>query len=147
MEVILLKNINTLGKEGDTVKVKDGYARNFLFPRKLAALSTPETLKLLESRKKKLKLIEEKQRKVAQDLAERIAKLSVTITVESGIDDMLFGSVTTEQIQNALQEQGVDVDKKNLVIKESIKKLGIYEVEIKVYHDIKTKLKVWVVKK
>ena len=147
MEVILLRNVNALGKEGDSVKVKDGYARNFLFPKKLAAPSTPQTLKLLESRKKKLKLIEEKQRKIAQELADKIAKLSITITVESGIEDMLFGSVTTEQIQNALREQDIDVDKKNVVIKEPIKKLGIYEAEIKVHPDIKTKLKVWVVKK
>lgn len=147
MEIILLQDIRTLGKEGDTVKVKDGYARNFLLPKKLAMPCTAGAMKVLEAKRKKVVQAEEKKKKTAQELARAISKLSLTIPMESGADDALFGSVTAEAISRALAQEDVHVDKKNITVKEPIGKLGIYNAEIKLHPEIKETLRIWVVKK
>lgn len=147
MEVILLQDIKNLGKEGDTVKAKDGYARNYLIPRKLAAPYTPGTVKILETKKKKASLEREKEKKTAKALAEKLSQISLTIPVESGMEDKLFGSVTPETIFHALREEDIHVDKKSIFIKEPIKKLGIYNIEVRLYPELNSALRVWVVKK
>ncbi len=147
MKIILLKSVKSLGKEGDTVKVKDGYARNYLIPRKLAVPYAKGAIKLLEAKQKKTALEQEKKKKAAQVLAETISRLSLTIPMESGVKDTLFGSVTPETIFHALQQEGIHVDKKSITIKEPIGKLGIYSVEVTVHPDVKENLRIWVVKK
>ncbi|MFC1576362.1 50S ribosomal protein L9 [Candidatus Omnitrophota bacterium] len=147
MEVILLKDVKSLGKEGDTVKVKDGYARNYLVPKKIAMPYAPGAVKVLEAKRKKAARDAEKTKKTAAKLAETIAGLSLTISMESGVDDMLFGSVTSELISTTLKSEGVEIDKKNISIKEPIKKLGIYSAEVKLHPEIKQDLRIWVVKK
>lgn len=147
MEIILLKDIENLGKEGDTVKVKDGFARNYLIPRKLAAPYTAGSVKLIESRKKRAALKLEKEKKGAEDLAKKISQISLTIPVESGVSDTLFGSITTETIFHALQQENIQIDKKSITIEEPIRKLGIYTVEVKTHPEIKANLRIWVVKK
>ncbi len=147
MEVILLENVDKVGLEGETVKVKNGYARNFLIPRKLAAPATPEALKILELKKRKKQKVAKKDREAAEQLARKIRGLSLTITAESGVNDTLFGSVTSETIFRALQHEGVRVDKKSIDIGEPIHKLGVYKVKIKLHPEVKADLRIWVVKK
>ena len=147
MEVILLQNQDKLGKSGDIIRVQDGYARNFLIPRKLAMLVTPGAQKTIEARKRKEVKKAEIEKKTAEETASKIKSLSLTITMESGVEDNLFGSVTNEMISNALRQEKIIVDKRSIEIEEPIKKLGIYNIDIKLHPEIKTKLKIWVVKK
>ena len=147
MEIILLEDVKALGKEGDTVKVKDGYARNYLIPRRLGMLSTAGAVKVLEAKRKKTSLGREKEKKAAQALAEKLSQISLTIPMESGMEDKLFGSVTPETIFHALQQEDVQVDKKTIFIEEPIRKLGIYNIEVRLYPEVKSALRVWIVKK
>lgn len=147
MEIILLKDVKKIGKEGDVVKVKDGYARNYLIPKKLAVLHTASAAKTLETKRKKQARLAEKEKKSARELATKISKTPLNIPMESGIDDMLFGSVTSEAIANALRQENIQIDKKNITIAEPIRKLGIYNVEVKLHSEVKEKLRIWVVKK
>ncbi|MDD5438803.1 MAG: 50S ribosomal protein L9 [Candidatus Omnitrophica bacterium] len=147
MEVILLQDIENLGKEGTLVNVKDGYARNFLIPRKLAAVSTPSVTAMLERKKKQKAADEAKSREEARALAKKLEALSLTISVEAGVEDKIFGSVTSEMIRNALRTEGVELDKKLIVLEEPIKQLGIYQVPVKLHSDVPATIKVWVVKK
>ena len=147
MQVILLQDVKGLGKEGDVVKAKDGYARNYLIPRKIAALYTPGAVRALEVKRKKALQAAEKEREKAKGLAKTISQLSLTIPMESGVDDALFGSVTTDAISRALKQEGVDIDKKNITITDPIKKLGIYNVGVELHPEVKETLRIWVVKK
>ena len=147
MEVILLHNVKALGVEGATVKVKDGYARNYLFPRKLAVPHNAGTVKLFEAKKRKIAKVAKKTKIAAEELAQKISQLSLTITVESGVNDALFGSVTPDTICHALKQEGVQVDKGNIILAEPIKKLGIYNIDVKLYPEVNATLRVWVVKK
>jgi large subunit ribosomal protein L9 len=147
MEVILLQNVESLGKQGDLVKVKDGYARNFLIPQKLAAASTPESLKMLEQMRKKRAKEDAKMKAEAEEIAKKIGALSCTIAVEAGVEDKIFGSVTQEMVKNALRQEGIEVDKKDIIMEEPIKKLGVYPINIKLMHDVTGTLRIWVVKK
>lgn len=147
MEVILLKDIEHLGKEGDIVKVKPGYGRNYLLPRKLALLSSQEAVKALEDRRKKKKAGEEKIKKAAEANADKITALSPTITVEAGVDDKIFGTVTPEMVRNSLRQEGIEIDKRDVLIEEPIKKLGVYQVRIKLHPEVEASLRVWIVKK
>jgi len=147
MEVILLKDIQNLGKQGQIIDVKDGYGRNYLIPRKLAAVSTPETHKMVETLKKKEDELRKKSKAGAEELAKKIASLSCTIAVEAGVEDKIFGSVTPEMIRNTLRQESIEIDKKDILIDEQIKKLGVYQVNIKLDPEVTASLKVWIVKK
>ena len=147
MKVILIENVDKLGSIGDVITVKTGYARNFLVPNKLAKEATAGNLKSLESLLKKKAVVEAKVREEANKVAEKIASLSITIPAEAGEEDKLFGSVSSEMIAEALAKEGVSVDKRDLVIDEPIKKLGAYQVTIKIHPQIKASLKVLVVNK
>lgn len=147
MKVILLENIDRLGKSGDVVVVKEGYARNFLIPGNKAKLVTPGAMKALEALKKKEAAEIAKQIEAARTLANRISNLSLTINVQAGDEEKLFGSVTTDSIADALKEQGVEIDKKEILIEEPIKKLGVYQVSVKVHPEVKASLRLWIVKK
>ena len=147
MKVILLQDVKKVGSAGAAVEVKDGYARNYLIPNKLATLATAGAIKAFEAKKKKTAKDEEKNKKSAITTAEALSKISLTITVESGLNDVLFGSVTSESILHALRQEGVQIDKTSIVIKEPIKKLGIYSVEVKLHPEVKQEIRIWVVKK
>ena len=146
MKVILTQTIDRLGRMGEVISVKDGYARNYLFPKNLAKEATAGNLKGLEGLKKKQAAIEAKRISDAQAAADKISSLSVTMTVEAGEEDKLFGSVTTDMIATALEAEGVKVDKKDIVLDEPIKKLGSYQVAVKVIPEVKATLRVWIVK-
>ncbi|MCK4462684.1 MAG: 50S ribosomal protein L9 [Candidatus Omnitrophica bacterium] len=147
MEVILLQDVEKLGREGEVVKIKDGYGRNYLIPRKLAILSSAQALKILEVKKKRRIREEEKSKSAAKSISEKISSLSCTISVESGLDDKIFGTVTPEMIRNALMQEELNIDKKHILIEEPVKKLGVYQVKIKVHPEVIASLRIWVVKK
>ena len=146
MKVILTQTIDRLGKIGDVVNVKDGYARNYLFPKNAAKEATPGNMKMLDSLKKEQVLSEAKRLDEAKALAEKIAALSITISAKTGEEEKLFGTVTTEMISVALGNEKINVDKKDIVLDEPIKKLGVYQVGVKVHPEVKASLRVWIVK-
>ena len=146
MKVILRKNFNQLGQIGDLVNVKDGFARNFLFPRKIAFIANESNLKALEEEKKQASKKEAKNLEMAKNLAVELEKVSVTIPVTVGEDEKIFGSVTTKMISDALKEKGHEIDHRKIEIEEPIKALGIYEVKVKVYSEVVASVKTWVVR-
>jgi len=149
MEVILSQDVEGIGKSGDVVKVKDGFARNFLFPKKLAAELTDANIKNLEQEKLRKTQRLEKEKKGAEQLRDRLAGLSITIAVltQEKDKDKLYGSVTAAEIQRALKEEGFEIDETKIALQEPIKALGIYQVPLKLHAEIQGYLKVWIVKK
>jgi len=147
VKVILLKDIDKLGKIGDEVEIKDGYARNYLLPRKCAIEATKGAMKIAEQKKREKASKESKLIQESKELAVKISATSCTISMESGEGDKLFGSVTSEMIAEALKAEGVEIDKKKVVLEEPIKALGVYSVEIKLHPEVKTQARIWVVKK
>jgi large subunit ribosomal protein L9 len=147
MRVILVEDVNKLGKLGDVVDVKRGFARNFLFPRKLAIEATDNNLRLLEQKKRKREQQLAREKQEMEELARRITGISCTIPMMAGDEDKLFGSVTAEHIAEAFFAEGIKIDKRHIYLPEPIRKLGVYQVEIKLHPEITTSAKVWVVKK
>jgi large subunit ribosomal protein L9 len=145
MKIILRQDHDKLGKIGDIVDVKDGYARNYLLPRKVAYLATKGSLNTLEEEKRQMALRIEKERIAAEKLAADIEKLSITLKVKVGEDEKLFGSVTSQMIADALKEKGISMDKRIIELEEPIKALGIYTVNVKLHSSVTGKVKVWVV--
>lgn len=147
MEVILNQDVEGVGKAGATVRVKDGFARNFLFPKCLAIPLTESNIKNLEQEKQRKSLGLEKEKKVAQELKDKLDTLSLTIPVLIQEKDKLYGSITPLEIQRALKEEGYNIDKNFIILEEPIKSLGIYQVPIKLHPEVCAQVKVWVVKK
>lgn len=147
MKLILTQEVYGLGKTGDLVTVKEGYARNFLLPNNKAKIATPGNMKLLEARKKKEAAEDAKRVEAARAIANRLTNLSLTISAESGEEEKLFGSVTSDAISDRLKEEGIEIDKKDIIIEEPIKKLGVYQVTAKIHPEVKASLRVWIVKK
>jgi len=146
MKVILRQDFESLGKLGEVVTVKDGYARNYLIPRSIAYRATLSSLRALEEEKKQHDHQEQKKFKDAEKLGGELEKLSVTIPMKVGEDDKLFGSVTSQMIADALKEKGFTVDKRAIDLEEPIKTLGIFEVPVKLHSKVNAKAKVWVVR-
>jgi len=146
MKVILRKDYETLGKIGDLVDVKDGFAANFLLPRKIAYSALKGNVAALEEEKKSLAKKSEQELRAAETLASELEKVSVTIPVQVGEEDKIFGTVTTQMIADSLKEKGHGIDKRKIEIPEAIKSLGIYEVNIKLHSNVEAKIKVWVVR-
>lgn len=144
-ELILMADLEGLGLEGETVKVSEGYARNYLIPRKLAVPVTRVALKRLEKNKLERDMRHLKELEAAQSLALAIEKISCTITAKVGENDKLFGSVTTADIIAALKQQGLELDKRKILLAEPIRELGIFQVKIKLHPQVEVALKVWVV--
>ena len=145
MEVILRDHVEHLGRRGDLVKVADGYARNYLLPRKLALLATEGNKKQIERERLKFDLIELEEQKVAQAVADRMAGLEIEIARKVGETETLFGSVTSSDIADALAAKGFELDRRKLQLPEPIKKLGEFTVPVKLHRDVTTNLKVRVV--
>ncbi len=147
MKVILLKDSKKLGKEGDTVEVKDGYGRNYLIPQGLAFVATEGSFKRLEEIKKVKAKIEEKKKQDFSKVKEEIEKISLTVTAEAKDDEELYGAINEAQILKLLQPEGIELEKDSLVLDEPIRKLGVYNLKVKVYSGVEATLRVWVVKK
>lgn len=146
MEIILKEDVEKLGKAGDVVNVKPGFARNYLMPRKLAVESNAANLKLIEFDKKKAEKRVSEELKGAEELAKKLANLSCSIPVKVGDDEKVFGSVTSADIAKVLESEGLNIDKKKIGLEEPIKALGVYTVPVKIHKDVTAQLKVWVVK-
>jgi large subunit ribosomal protein L9 len=146
MKVILRQNLDTLGQIGDVIEVKDGYARNYLIPRKIAYGALKGNMKALEEEKKNINKKRQQELHAAESLALELEKVSVTIPVQVGEEDKIFGTVTTQMITDALKEKGYEVDRRKVEIEEPIKSLGIYGIEIKLHTNVSAKIKVWVVR-
>ena len=146
MKIILLKDVKGLGKEGDLIDAKDGYARNFLFPKNLAVEATPGNRKKWEKRKNIQKAKEKEEEKEALKLKEKIEGLNVEIKGKAGEGGRLFGSITSKDISDVLmKEHNVKIDRRKIELKDNIKTLGTTQVEIRVYPEISASLKVKVV--
>lgn len=146
MKIILRQDYDPLGKTGDVVTVKDGYARNFLIPKRIAISATPKNMKILEEEQKTLQHRENKDRRRAETLAKEMEKVSLTATVPVGEEDRVFGSVTAQTVADLLKEKGYDIDRRKIQLEEPIKALGIYAVPLKLHTDVEAKIRVWVVK-
>jgi large subunit ribosomal protein L9 len=146
MKVILRKNYEQLGKVGQVVNVKEGFAMNFLIPRKIAFLATEGNIRALEEEKKQISKKAAKELEAAQKLAQELEKISITIPVKVGEEDKLFGTVTAQMIADSLKEKGYDVDKRKIEIAEPIKSLGIFDVAVKLHSDVTANVKTWVVR-
>jgi large subunit ribosomal protein L9 len=145
MQVILREDIEKLGKIGDLVKVADGYARNFLVPKKKAIEATPKNLHAMDHAKKMVADSIRKLKKVATAEADRIKGISVVIKAKSGEEGKLFGSVTSMDIAEAIKAQGVEIDKRKIALEEPIKRLGDFTVSVKLHTDVVADVKVSVV--
>lgn len=147
MQVILNSDVEKLGKIGEVVNVKDGYARNFLIPRGLASLASRGSLKQV-ARKQELQAKElEKKKKTAQELAQKLKGFSVTISVEANEEDKLFGSLTSVEIAKVCKIDNFVFDKKNVVLDEPIHKLGVYKAKVNLHPEVSQEIKIWVVRK
>jgi large subunit ribosomal protein L9 len=147
MQLILKEDIPSLGKAGDVVNVRDGYGRNFLLPKKKAILAAPNNLRQLEHQKKIVEALKLKQKKKAEELCEKLATLSITISRDAGEEDKLFGSVTTKDISEALRNEGFIIDRHDIHLEAPIKSLGIFDVPAKLHPEVTATVKIWVVKK
>jgi large subunit ribosomal protein L9 len=146
MKIVLLEDIPKLGKMGDLIQTKDGYARNYLLPKKLAVPANPQNLKTIEHQKTLLKQKQNRVQREAEKLAQKIEKISCTISKPAGEEDKLFGSVTSLDIEESLNEEGIKIDRKKILLEEPIKSLGIYKVPIKLHPEVTANIKIWVVK-
>lgn len=146
MQIVLLEDVKSLGKKGELVKVSEGYARNFILPRKLGVEATSKNLNDLKLKKANEEKVAARQLADAKELAAKLEKSSVTLAIKAGDNGKAFGSVSGKEIGKAIQEQlGLDVDKKKLVLPEPLKTFGTHEVPIRLHRDVTAKLAVKVV--
>jgi len=146
MNIILTEDVESLGSAGDLVKVKDGFARNYLIPGGKAMAATTQNVKMLEHQRQLVQARLNKLKTEAQQLARRIEEVSCTVAKQVGEEDKIFGAVTAADIHDSLAREGVTVDRKKILLDEPLKSLGIFTVPVKLHQDVTAQLKVWVVK-
>lgn len=146
MDVILLEHLEGLGGRGDTVRVADGYARNYLIPQRKAISAAGSGARVFREEERQRSVKENRLRRAAEKMASDMAKTSCTIPVQVGEGDRVFGSVTAQDIAEALGKAGFQVDKKKVLLDEPLKALGVYNVRVKLITEVEAKVKVWVVK-
>lgn len=142
MEIILQEDVPNLGRIGDVVKVRAGFGRNYLLPRGMAVLADRRNLRVLEHQKRIVSAKKERVQKTAQSLADKITSLKLVIPARAGEEDRLFGSVTNQDIEKALQAQGVTIDRRKIILEEPLKQLGTYTVPIHLSSDVHTSVSV-----
>jgi large subunit ribosomal protein L9 len=145
MEVILREHVDNLGRRGEVVNVADGYARNYLLPRKLALVATEGNKKQIDRERVKFEVKEAEEKGVADALSQRIGNAELEISRKVGETDVLYGSVTTSDIAEALAAKGFEIDRRKIQLQEPIKKLGEFEIPIKLHRDVITKIKLRVI--
>ncbi|MEL1229583.1 MAG: 50S ribosomal protein L9 [Candidatus Neomarinimicrobiota bacterium] len=146
MEVILLKDHQALGEIGDIVNVKPGYARNFLFPQGIAVRSSKRNVALAEEQKKTAQKRASRENKANEELLAQLKKVEISIEVEVGEEDKLFGSVTNLDIHKALEENKINIDRHSIVLDQPIKSLGVHNIPIKISQGSTQEIKVYVIK-
>lgn len=145
MKIILLEDVEKLGVEGELVNVKNGFGRNFLIPQGKAVFATPGKIRQYEDLQRQAALAKELSVEKAKELADSISAASITIPVQAGSDGKIFGTVTTQQITDALQEKDIIVDKRKVEINGDVNALGEYTATVAIQGDVKAELKFWVV--
>ena len=145
MEVILREHVDNLGRRGEIVKVADGYARNYLLPRKLALVATTGNKQRIEKERVKFEAVEAEERKVAEAMSARINDLELSIARKVGETEALYGSVTTSDIAEALKAKGFEVDRRKIQLQEPIKRLGAFDIPIRLQRDVTATVKLKVV--
>jgi len=146
MDVILLKDLEQLGKEGTVVHVKPGFARNYLLPRGLALPATPDHVRAVEERKRQAQRRLARVHQQAQELQQKLESRSLTMKLNLGEREVAFGSITVHDIVQALVQEGITVEKHAIALEEPIKALGIYEIPVRLHPEVTATLKLWVVK-
>ena len=143
MKVILTQDIKGVGKKDEIINAHDGYARNFLFPKKMAVEANKQNMSLLQGRKDSANFKKEQDKEKANELKDKISKIMLTIKVKSGENGKIFGSITSKEISTELKKQhNIEIDKKKIMLKEAIKEQGTFTIEIKLYEGIIGKLKI-----
>lgn len=142
MKLILKEDVENLGDIGAIVDVANGYGRNYLIPKNLAVEANPRNIKEFEHQKRNIQAKARKVRKGVEDLADKISALTISIEASAGEEGKLFGSVTTKDIAEAIAQQGIEVDRRKINLNEPIKRLGEYEVSVKVQQDVSASVKV-----
>lgn len=143
MKVVLLEDVKSLGKKGDIVEVSEGYARNFIIPKKKGVEANQENLNTLKLQKANEEKIAKEKLEAAKELSSKLNEASVSLTIKGGKDGRTFGSVSSKEIEEAIKTQlGLEIDKKKLVIAEPIKTFGSHEVKVKLHKDVTANLKV-----
>src|SRR5262245_54384059 len=145
MEVILREHVDNLGRRGEVVKVADGYARNYLLPRKLALLATDGNKKQIERERAKFEAKEAEEKKIVSAIADRLTNVEVVIARRVGENNVLYGSVTTVDIAEALAAKGFDIDRRKIVLAEPLKQIGDVDLPIKLHREVSANVKVRVV--
>lgn len=145
MKVILTQDVDTLGSSGDLVNVKNGYGRNYLIPRGLAVVATPSNVKVAEEIRRQTAHRLERLINDAQELAKRLEKLDIVIPARVGEESRIFGTVTTQQIAEALASKGVEIDRRKIELHEEIRALGVYPASVKLHGDVVAEVKIQVV--
>lgn len=145
MQVILTQDIRELGQAGEMVAVKRGFGSNFLIPQGMAVLATPRNRSRMEHEQRKIEAQIARERSKAEELGKRLAGLSVTLTRLVGEDDKIFGSVTNKDITDALADEGVKIDRRQVELEAPLKSLGVYEVPVRLHREVTAVIKVWVV--
>jgi len=147
MKVILKQDLQKLGRSGELVEVKDGYGRNYLIPRDLAVEATSKNIKQLDHQKRLIEDAIKKRRTKAERMAEELQSHSCTIQCQVGEQDRLFGAVTARDIADQLRRDGLDVDRRQVLLDEPLKQLGVFTVPVKLEEGVEAELKVWLVRK
>ncbi|MDP2306700.1 MAG: 50S ribosomal protein L9 [Pseudomonadota bacterium] len=146
MKVILQEEVANLGTTGEVVEVADGYGRNYLLPRSLAVLADERNTRRLDHQRRLAAARQSKVLAAAKELAAKISGTAVSIKRQAGAEDKIFGSVTNQDVQEALAAQGVEVDRRNIVLAEPIRNIGVFQVPIKVHRDVEASVKVYVIR-
>ena len=148
MQVILIQNVESLGLKGEVIEVAPGYVRNFLLPKKLAEIATPQAIKKAQAQKATQSKKEEEERKKALEIAKKLEGLAITIPAKVGEEGKLFGSITSDEIVKALRNQAkIKIDKKAVLLDEPIRKVGKYNIKVKLFKDLKATLKIKIKKR
>ena len=146
MKVILTQDIKGVGKKDEIINANDGYARNFLLPRKMAVEANSQNMSLLQGRKDSANFKKEQEKENALKIQEKLSKITLKVKVKAGENGKIFGSITSKEIATELKNQySIDVDKKKVLLKDSIKEIGVFNIEIKLYEGIIGKLKINIV--
>ena len=146
MNVILLQDVQTLGTAGDIVKVKPGYARNYLFPKGFALRSSKRNLAVAEEKKRNIEMSSKRIEQANMSLLNKISKIELTFEMQVGDEEKMFGAVTTKDIHTALEEKGISIDRSALMLDESIKALGIYHIPVNLAGELTAEIKIYVIK-
>jgi len=146
VRIILLQDFESLGNAGEQIDVKDGYARNFLFPKGLALKADKNSIKRFQEMARLKDKKKDRALKQSRELAEKLQAISLTVPVQVGEEDRVFGAVTSIEIAQQLKDKGYDIDKRQIILEEPIKALGIFEIPIKLHSEITASIKLWVIK-